>query len=367
MNFICKKSELSKAISSVSKAIPSKTNIQALEGIKIKITPGTAELTGYNLEMGIRTSINAITNDNCEFVVDARLFSEFTKKMDGDDLTIDVDENNVIRISSLNTECSFSVMSAEEFPELPVVDSERSLKIKQSVLASMINQTIYATSNNELKPVFTGELFDIEDGNFNMVAIDGFRLAIRSENIDNKEKYHFVVPKKTLTEVSSLVKKDSEKDCVIYTNDRHIVFEINGFFVISRLLDGVFHNYKTSIPNSYKTEVVVDKKDLSACLERCSLIINEKNKSPIRCEIGNGVMKIKCKTGMGKVNDSISADISGETVTIGFNNRLILDALKAIDDNKIRIRFNGAMKAVEILPQNGDNHISLIMPIQLKK
>ena len=367
MNFMCKKSELSKAIGNVSKAIPSKTNIQTLEGIKVKIIPGTVELTGYNLEMGIRTSIDAITSDNCEFVVDARLFNEFTKKMNGDDIKVDIDENNVIRISSLNTECSFSAMSAENYPEMPIIDSEMGLIIKQSVLASMINQTTYATSTNESKPVLTGELFDIEDGNFNMVAIDGFRLAIRTENIDNKEKYHFVVPQKTLTEVSSLIKKDSEKDCVIYTNDRHIVFEINGFFVISRLLDGVFHNYKMSIPNSHKTEVIVDKKDLSTCLERCSLIINEKNKAPVRCEIGGGVMKISCKTGIGKVNDAISADITGETVTIGFNNRFVLEALKAADGDKVRIRLNDVNSAIEIIPQNGDNHISLVMPIQLKK
>ena len=115
-----------------------------------------------------------------------------------------------------------------------------------------------------------------------------------------------------------------------------------------------------------KTEVIVSKRDFTTCLERCSLLIDDKNKSPIRCEVGNGVIKINCKTGIGKINDAISADISGETVTIGFNNKLILEALKAAEGDKVRLRFNGAMKVIEILPLEGESFIFLVMPIQLK-
>ena len=366
MKFICKKTALSEAITNVSRAVPQKSTIQALEGIKVGISQGSVELTAYNLEMGIRTTINADTSDNGEFVVNARLFSEFTKKMTGEDVTFVIDENNVVHISSEATECDFSAMSAEEYPDLPVVDSKRSFVVQQNVLRSMINMTGYAAAQNENKPIFTGELFDIDAESFTMVAIDGFRLAIRNETIDNAENFNFVVPKKALQEVSTLIREDCSENCIISVNERHIIFEINDFFIISRLLDGVFHNYKMSIPTSYKTEIFINKKDFSACLERCSLIIDEKNKCPIRCEIGGGVMKINCKTAIGKVNDAISADISGEAVTIGFNNRLMLEAVKAAEGDKIRIRLNGAMKVIEILPPVGENYIFLIMPIQLK-
>lgn len=367
MKFICNKSELSEAISNVSRSVSSKSTIPALEGIKVKVSPGTLELTAYNLEMGIRTSINAETSDNGEFVVSSRLFSEFTRRMSGDVISFNIDENLIINISCSSTECSFSAMSANEYPELPKVDSARSFTVKQSILKSMINQTSYAASLNESKPVLTGELFDIENGSFNMVAIDGFRLAIRNENIECNENYHFVVPKKALLEVSTLIKDDSDdKICTICTNERHIIFEVNNVFVISRLLEGAFHNYKLSIPNGCKTEVIINKRDFATCLERCSLLIDDKNKSPIRCEISDGMMKISCKTGIGKINDLLSADISGETVTIGFNNKLLLEALRAAEGDKIRIRFNGAMKVIEVLPLEGENYIFLIMPIQLK-
>lgn len=366
MKFICNKSELSEAIGNVSRAVSQKSTIPALEGIKVRILSGRLELTAYNLEMGIRTSISAQTEGEGEFVVSSRLFSEFTRRMSGDVISFDIDENLVINISCSATECSFSAMSADDYPELPVVDSSRSFAIKQSVLRSMINQTSYATSTNESKPVMTGELFDIEDGNFNMVAIDGFRLAIRCEKTENNEKHHFVVPKKALIEVSTLIKDDSDNDCIICTNDRHIIFEIDNVIVISRLLEGAFHNYKLSIPAGYKTEVIISKRSFSTCLERCSLLIDDKNKSPIRCEIGEGTVKISCRTGIGKINDSLSADISGETVVIGFNNKLMLEALRAAEGDKLRIRLNGAMKVIEILPLEGESYIYLVMPIQLK-
>lgn len=366
MRFICKKTELSDAITNISRVVPQKSTIPALEGIKLKITPGNAELTAYNLEMGIRTNIKAETSDSGEFVLNSRLFSEFTKKMAGEEIIFTIDENNVIHLSSEATDCDFSVMSADEYPDLPVIDSKRSFSVPQNTLRSMINMTSYAVAQNENKPIFTGELFDIDAESFTMVAIDGFRLAIRNETISNSENFNFVVPKKALMEVSTLIREDCSENCLISVNDRHIMFEINNFIIISRLLEGVFHNYRMSIPTGHKTEIFISKKDFSASLERCALIIDEKNKCPIRCEIGNGVMKINCKTAIGKVNDVISADISGEAVTIGFNTRLMLEALKAAEGDKVRIRLNGAMKVIEILPPMGENYIFLVMPIQLK-
>lgn len=366
MKFICDKNELAEAIGNVSRAVPQKSTIQALEGIRVKVSPDQVELTGYNLEMGIRTTISANTQESSEFVVSSKLFSEFVKRMSGDEITIDVDDNNMVNLSSVATECSFLAMSAEEYPDLPVVDAQRSFTVKQTTLKSMINMTSYAASISESKPILTGELFDIEDGKFNLVAIDGFRLAIRSELTDTNDKFHFVVPKKALQEVSTLIKDDEDKNCTVCINDRHIIFEINNVFVISRLLEGAFHNYKLSIPSGYKTEVIVNKKDFINSLDRCSLIIDDKNKSPIRCEAGNGVLKITCKTSIGRVNDAISADIDGEAVTIGFNNKLLLEALKAAEGDKVRIHFNGAMKVIEVLPLDGESYIFLVMPIQLK-
>ena len=365
MNFICNKTILSEAITNVSRAVSAKSTIPALEGIKVSISPNKVELTGYNLELGIQTSIDANTDDTGEFVVNARLFSEFTRKMAGDTINCRTDENNGIHLSCSSTECSFSAMSASEFPDLPVVDTEKSFTVKQKTLKSMINMTSYAASVKDSKPILTGELFDISDKIFNLVAIDGFRLAIRSEITEYSESLSFVVPKKALQEVSSML-KDDDNDCTICTNDKHIIFRIDNILVISRLLDGQFHNYKPSVPASHKTEVIINKKDFMTSLDRCSLIIDDKNKAPVRFEAENGIVKINCKTSIGKLNDIINADISGEPITIGFNNRLILDALRAAEGDKVRMRFSGAKKVIEILPLEGESYIFLVMPVQLR-
>ena len=174
MKFSCKKEDICAAISNVSKAVSVKSTITALEGIRIKLSYTVLELTGYDLELGIRSTIEAVSEDCGEFVVNARLFSEITRKMSDEILTFETDEMLNIRITGAVTEYCISAMSAEEYPDLPEVSDEHRFLVPQDQLKSMINQTAHAVSLNENKPVMTGALFDItEDGNFNMVTSDG--------------------------------------------------------------------------------------------------------------------------------------------------------------------------------------------------
>ena len=252
MKFSCDKQFLCEAIVNVSKAVASNSTIPALEGIKVKVTPNQVELTGYNLEIGITTTLMAITEGEGEFVIDSRIFSEMTRKMSDDVIVFELNENMTVAISSGNTQCSITAMSAEEYPELPKVDTKTPIKIPQGTLKSMISNTKYAVSTTEVKPIFTGELFDIENNSFSMVAMDGFRLAIRNESIAYTEKSYFVVPRKTLSELSSLIRdNDGERECNIYVNPKNVIFDINGYLIISRLLEGEFHNYKISIPSVF--------------------------------------------------------------------------------------------------------------------
>jgi len=367
MKFSCDKQFLCEAIVNVSRAVAVRSAIPALEGIKVKVTPNQVELTGYNLEIGIRTSLMAITEGEGEFVVNARIFSEMTRRMSDDVIVFELHDNMTIAISSGNTQCSIAAMSAEEYPDLPETDTQNAIKIPQGILKSMIAQTSYAVASNEIKPIFTGELFDIENGNFSMVAMDGFRLAIRNEHIAYEGKHSFVLPKKTLIELSCLIRdNDGDRECSIYVNPKNVIFDINGYFVISRILEGEFHNYRISIPHDFKTEVVINTKDFITSMERCSLLLNSKNKSPIKCTFDNGEAHIECKSAIGEIDDVLPAEISGEAVTIGFNNRFALDAFKASESDKIKIQLNGGMKVIKIIPAEGEDFIFLLMPIQIR-
>lgn len=366
MQFTCDKNELCSAISHVSRAVSQKSTIPALEGICIQMTEGAIILTGYDLEIGIRTSIQAECHDSFSFVVNARLFGDMARRMTGDTITFEISEDMSAKLSSNDTTCRITAMSAEEFPDLPVVDSTQKISIPQPLLRSMIQQSSFAASTKEDKPILTGLLFEAGDGMFYVVAMDRYRLAMRQEPVADLGAFRFVVPKKSLGELIGMLRDDAETPCEFVTNGKHIVFSMNGYDLFARLLEGQFHDFRTSIPGDAKTIVTMQTKDLIGCAELCSLFINDKNKAPMRCEFGNSAMAITCKTGIGEVNDKVPADINGETVTIGFSNKYLLEALRACETDKVRLHMSGCNKVIKITPLEGESFVYLIMPIQLK-
>lgn len=366
MQFTCNKNDLCNAISHVSKGVSVKSTIPALEGICVQMENDCITLTGYDLEIGIRTSIPAQCSDTFAFVLNARLFGDMARRMAGDTILFEIDEHLNAKLSSNDTTCRISAMSAEEFPALPVVETTTKTTIRQDLLRSMIQQSSFAASTKEDKPILTGLLFESSDGMFYVVAMDRYRLAMRQEAIPDLGTFRFVVPKKALGELIGMLKDDAEVPCEFSTNGKHIVFSVNGFDLFARLLEGQFHNFRSSIPAEAKTIITMHTKDLVGCAELCSLFINDKNKAPMRCEFGNSAMAISCKTGIGEVNDKVPAEISGESVTIGFSNKYLLEALRACEADKIRLHMSGSNKVIKITPLEGESFVYLIMPIQLK-
>lgn len=366
MKFICSKQSLYEAINNVSRAVAIKSTITALEGIKVKLTEGTLQLTGYDLELGIKTEIPVKSEGTGEFIINSRLFSDIIRKMPSDEVSIEVDEKLATKIIGGITEYNIASLSAEEYPEIPDFDKEKSFSISQSLLKNMINQTIFAVAVNENKPILTGELFDIENGSFNLVAIDGYRLAIRNEAVANKDTYNFVVPAKALKEVAGLLKDDSDLICDIFTSRKHIIFDISGYKVISRLLEGDFHNYKGSIPASSSTEVIIKTKEFINSLERCALLINDRIKAPVKCIFENSEVKISCSTSIGKFHDAFEVDIAGPLVEIGFNCKYLQDALKATESDQVKLQMSGGLSPMKIVPLKDTSYTFLVLPVRLK-
>ena len=188
----------------------------------------------------------------------------------------------------------------------------------------MINQTKFAVAVTDLKPVLKGELFEIENGTLTLVALDGYRLAVRYEPIKYDGSLKFVVPAKTLSEIAALLGDNDEETASVYLSKNHVVFELNGYLVYSRLIEGEFHPYKSAIPTTYTTEVIVDRKELIAALERSLILISDRTPSPARCYFENNSIKINCSTSVGKITDEIKADIAGPVIEIGFKCKYLL-------------------------------------------
>lgn len=366
MKFICKQAEINEALANVSRAVPPKSTISALEGVKLYLNKNFLELTGYDLELGIQTRIEVNSEDVGECILNSRLFNEIIRKMPSEEIEVEIDGNLVTTIRGNSAEYKISAMPADEYPSIPDHDTGDNFSVPQTMLKSMINETIFAVAVTDNKPILMGELFDISEHNFNLVAIDGYRLAVRSEKVESDDRYYFVVKAKALSEISKLLKEDGNENVVMHVSKKHITFEIGRYMVLSRLLEGEFHNYRGSIPASHSTEIVINARELISCLERCMLLINEKAKAPVRCLFKDGRVKISCSTALGKLNDEMEADTSGPSVEIGFNCRYLLEALRAAQSDKVRLQLSGGLSPMKIVPMDGDAYTFLVLPMRLR-
>ena len=367
MKMICNRQALYETLTNVSKAAADKSTIPALEGVKIKLYDGLLSVTGYDLEIGINTTLPVNSSDSGEVVIkDVKSFSSMIRSMPTDEVEIEFDDNLGVHISGGVTNYAITALSADEYPAIPELGEGDEIKMSQGVLKSLINETVFAVSTNDTKPIFKGELFEIEDSRLNVVAIDGYRLAVRTESIKCDNNMKFVVPAKTLTEVSRLLKDEDDLACEIRVTKKQVIFDFSGYTVFSRLLEGEFHNYRGSIPQNSVTEVIIQKRELIDCLERASLLISERVKSHVKCVFESGAVKVSCQTPMGKFEDENPADVVGPKIEIGFNCRYLLDPLKVIRDDKVKLLMNGGNLPMKIVPVDGDDYTYLVLPVRMK-
>lgn len=370
MKIKCNSADLARACLNVQRTVSNKSTIPALEGILIDAGENEITLTGYDLEVGSVARIEAEVSSQGKIVLGAKNLCDILRFIPGDTVTIESDERYISKIKSGETEYSLIGTSADDYPDLPSVNKFTSITLELGLLKDMIKKTIFSVSTSERNPVHTGVKFEINDGKIILVAVDGARLAIRREAIDfiyddekNDKELNFVVPAKTLSEILKL-NGDDDTQIVLLIGDRHIVFKYKEYEIISRLLEGKFIDYKAAIPMTHSTKIKVETRSLIECIERTSLIITDKS-SPVRCVIENSIMKFSSVTAIGTANDKLAAEIEGENLTIGFNNRFLLDALKVCDNDEIIIEMGSSNQPIVITPLEGDSFFFLVLPIRI--
>lgn len=365
MKFSCEKALLQSMISITSRTVAAKSSIPALEGILIEVT-NRLQLTGYNLKTGIRTIVPADIQEEGTMVVSARLFGEIVRRLPDDIVTVST-EGYTITIRCGMSEFKIQGSSAEEYPDLPSVEYQNSILLPQKTMQSMINQTLFAVSTNDSRPIHTGELFEVDnEGDLTVVAVDGYRLSLRREKTQGGKPCSFVVPAAALSEVSKIC-SDTDEQIEIVQGQRHIMFRVGNVTLISRRLEGEFLNYKNSIPMNNPITVVADRRKLIASIDRCSLIITEQQKSPLRCQFEENLLKLKTATAIGTAYDECHV-LGGRSLEIGFNNKYMLDALKAAPADTLRMMLNTPVSPCVILPEEGkeQNFIYMVLPVRLK-
>ena len=365
MQLVCQTQALVDAVSNVQRAVSGKINMAALEGILFEAYEDKLTLTGYDLEMGITTNIGAQVQREGKIVLPAKMLGDLVRKLPGEEVSFSVDGKGNTVIVSDATEFTIMGIDAADYPEIPAVNDGVGLTLPQNLLRSMIRQTLFAVAQTTVRPIQTGVLFEWKDRQLRLVAVDGSRLAMRSETIDGSGEMKFVVPGKTLGEVLKLLSEEDSRMSMA-VGRRHVRIDIGGYVVISRLLEGEFLPYQRAIPQNASTVVRVNTRAFIDSVDRAALVTNERLKAPLVCSFMEDKVQIYCSTSVGRVNDVLPARIEGKKEEMGFNSRFLLDALRNAEADEVRVELAGPLQPMKILPISGDQFLFLVLPVRLK-
>ena len=367
MKFSCEKTLLQSAVAVASRAAAAKSTIPALEGILIHAA-NQLTVSGYNMQTGIRTTLEADITEEGILVLPARLFGEIIRRMPDDIITFASDTGMNVRLTCGDASYNITALSADDYPELPEVEDQYSIRIRQQILRSMIGETSFAVSTDEARPIHTGSLFEIGEKDLTVVSVDGFRLALRREPLEGTKggSFRFVAPGTALNEVEKIC-EDTEDEAIITLGSRHLLFEVGATQLICRRLEGEFLDYRAAIPRTNPISITAHTKSLMSSIDRVSVVISEKQKSPIQCVFDANRVTMTAKTVSGEAKDICAIDGDGNGLTIGFNNRYLLDALKYAPADTVRLELNTGISPCVILPTEGEEKfLYMVLPVRLK-
>lgn len=372
MKFVCDRDVLNGIISKTSRATSIKALNPMVEGILIKAETDTLTVTGYDLSMAIQCSTDEVSVVSTgSIVLNAKTFGDIVKKLPEGDVTIDCDDKLSTTIKCGKSKFVIIANDASEYPELPNVDEEIGIQMLCSDLKSVITQTIYAVSDNETTPIHTGCLFDVGSKNMNVVAVDGYRLAIRTIDIEtsgntNSLAGKFVVPGKYLREIERILPND-ESTVQIRPGEKNVMFTNDNTTIICRLIDGEFMNYENAVPTSFQYQATVEVAKMIESIDRVSLITSDKLKNPVVLKFNGDFLAISCRTSIGASSDEIYVDGDIQDFRIGFNGRYLMEAFKNSCEELVSISMNNPNSPMVVKPLSGNKFTFLVLPVRLRE
>jgi DNA polymerase-3 subunit beta len=364
MKFTCKRDSLVEGINTVQKAVPAKTTMPILEGILIEVDEKLL-LTGNDLEMGIEYEVEAVIEEPGKIVVNSKTFGEIVRKLPDVFVTIEVKRDSMISVTSGKAFFELRTVSAEAFPKIVPIEHEKEIIILQQELKNLIRQTIFAASIEESRPILKGVLIEKKENFLNFVAIDGYKLAYKQILCEADAEVKVVAPARILNELSKIL-QGGESKITFCTSDNQIMFYTENYKMISRLLKGEYMNYNAMIPREFTMNLDVNTKDLLSGIERVSLVMSDDKKFPLFVNIDSENVVISANAENGISREEIPAEINGEGIEMGFNPRNIIDCIKVIEAENIKISFTSSICPCVITPLEGETFTYLVMPVKTK-
>ena len=367
MNFYCNQNILSKALTTVSKAVTVRTTIPLLKGILIKASGNQVTFTASDMEISIEKTIEAVVEEEGSLVISAKLFSDVIRKLPNETIHIETINENQLTIKTTTSEFNLNYQSSEEYPKTSLVDEpDHVLSFNKDIFKNMIRNTYFSASSDESKGVIVGVLLEMSENNFNMVALDGFRMAISREQMINENSGNIVISGKTMGEILKILSEsEDEEDVKLLIGKQKAELDFETTKVTVRLIDGEFIRYRDILPKECSTKMIVNRTGLLTAIERASLLAQEGKNNLIKCQIHENLLTITSRSEEGNVKEEIIVEKSGEDLEIGFNSKYIIEALKAIDDEEVVMELKTPVTPCLVKPLDGDKFEYLILPVRI--
>ncbi len=370
MKFTCNSTDFVEALSTATHALPVRTTVQILEYVMLE-TDENDDLritcSDGTLTMITKCSVSVQEGGSC--LLPGRLLAEISRKLPIGDMTFDTTNNTSAVIKCMGSRTSIAYRPSSLYPrptEMTDVTAEQEIELPQALLKDMILKTSFAIAVDEERPILTGCLLESAGGEARMVALDGFRMAIRMQRVSPDDQLYAVIPGKALQEIARLLSDDEERMITIRVAGGHMYTIVDSTQVITVLKEGKYINYRMIIPAEWKTQADVDAGLLSDCVERASLMAREGKNNLVKLDIGNGMIVITSNSEIGDVHEEVEADIEGEGLKIAFNVKYLSDALKSIDGKRIRMWFNTSVTPCVIVPADSDEFTHMILPVRMQ-
>ena len=383
MKIVFRKDILSAAVAPLMSGVSTKMTMAATEGILIEASlPNSCVMTTYDIEKGVRVTIEAEVIEAGSAIVSASKFSQIVRVMDGGDITLTVDDRNSASIVSGRSAHTLTALPAKDFPEIPRLISAQGFVASQKIIRGMIAKCLYAMGVNDQRPVLNGLFFSISEGKLHMVSCDSFKMATCTTEAELmgleggavSDNIRFILPNKSVGELYKLLDdKDEDAIVTIYMSRKNIVFVMDDITFFSKLIEGEYIDYNRIILRNHRIAVYADRESVISALEHAALITEEKVagsvRSHVRLEISGNILKISATSGTGSAYDEVAVGHEGDDLVIAFNNRYLIDSLRACSADRVKLSMSSALSSINIEPNDEDctdEDLFMLLPVRMK-
>ena len=365
MQFICEAAKLIEGLQIATRALPSRTPNQVLEGILIETDMNDVILTCSDERMTIVTRFQAEVRKPGRGVVPGKLFSEVVRRLSEGEIDVNMNERFMFRIQGSGSRTNIAGYDADLYPRLQRVEGSEEIALPQDMLKDMIQKTEFAIAAEDMREVLTGGFLEIAQGDIALVGLDGFRLALKKASYGNlNTRFKAIIPGRAISDIGKLLSDAPDKFVTLRCDGGKLHLKLDDTEIFVVLIEGEYVRYRSILPNSFATRVVADLEPLRKGIDRAALIAREGNNNLLILKIREGAMAIESHSQIGDVFEQLEVQQTGPDLNIAFNVKYLIDVMRYIDAEQVELNMNSAITPCVITPVSDKSYIHLVLPVR---